>query len=543
MSLVRYKLLFILLIFLSFGCSKDLKNQNQPTVQSHGIIPLPYSVEFINSNLVIDKNAIFVRDDKFVSANKIMDAVFNMLLSDGINSGTDTIGKVTIRYITDNTLNDERYEIHISEKGIKLIAKTSRGAFYAAQSLSQMIWEVTDGIKKTSIKMRSVNISDAPKYAWRGFHIDVARHFFTKEYIMQVIDELSYYKINKLHLHLTDDQGWRVEITQFPLLTDIGAWRTFDNLDSICMEKARTDSKYRIDNRFIKDVNGETVYGGYYTKQDIRDIVAYADEHFIDIIPEIDMPGHMSKAIKAYPLLSCTGSSGWGKEFSYPICPCNADVMNFCHRIWNEIAELFPYQVVHIGSDEVEKSTWATSSACQNFMVQNNLHNLNEIQNYFVNDIQHYLESKGKTVIAWDDVIDGKVDNNLVLMYWRDWLKDSPERCARNGNSIILTPWSPFYISSEHTDQTLQDLYNYNPEEILPSDVNAKVIGIQSCVWTEEIPSEEMFEYLVYPRLQALSEAAWTAGKDWNSFKIRLESHLKYMNTKHIGYRKPTWAN
>jgi hexosaminidase len=465
-----------------------------------------------------------------------------MSLSDGINSGTDTIGKVTIRYITDNTLNDEGYEIHISEKGIKIIVKTPKGAFYAAQSLSQMIWKVTDGIKKSSIEMRSVIISDAPKYAWRGFHLDVARHFFTKEYIMQIIDELSYYKINKLHLHLTDDQGWRVEISQFPLLTELGAWRTFNNQDSICIEKARTDLKYTIDNRFIKVVNGETVYGGYYNKQDIRDIVAYASEHFVDVVPEIDMPGHMSAAIKAYPFLSCTGSVGWGKEFSYPVCPCNEDVMNFCYKVWDEIADLFPYPVVHIGSDEVEKNTWETSTECGDFMKQNGFHNINEIQNYFVNDIQHYLESKGKTVIAWDDVIDGKVDNNLVLMYWRDWLKDSPERCARNGNSIILTPWSPFYVSGNHTDQTLQDLYQYDPEAVFSSDVVENVIGIQICVWTEEIPSEEMFEYLVYPRMQALSEVAWSAGKDWNSFKIRLESHLRYMNSKHIGYRKPTWA-
>lgn len=542
MVLIRSRLLFILLIFLSFGCSKDLKSQNQPTLESHGIIPLPKNVEFLTGKLIIDKNAIFIRDDKFVSANKIIDDALSMALSEGINRGTDTIGKVTIRYITENSLPEEGYEIQISDKGIKLITKTPKGAYYAAQSLSQMIWKITGGMKKTSIEMKSVNISDAPKYAWRGFHLDVARHFFTKEYIMEIIDWLSYYKINKLHLHLTDDEGWRVEITQFPLLTETGAWRTFNDQDSTCMEKAVTDSKYRIDSRFIKVVEGKTVYGGYYTKQDIRDIVAYAGEHFIDVIPEIDMPGHMSAAIKAYPFLSCTDSSGWGKEFSYPICPCNDNTMNFCYRVWDEITELFPYPVVHIGGDEVEKNTWAASSDCQNFMVQNSLHTVNEIQNYFVNNMQHYLESKGKTVVAWDDVIDGKVNNYLVLMYWRNWLKDSPERCASNGNSIILTPWSPFYISSDHTDKTLQNLYEYDPEVVLSSNVVEKVIGLQSCVWSEEIPSEEMFEYLVYPRMQALSEVEWAAGKDWNSFRIRLESHLRLMSTRQIKYRKPNWA-
>ncbi len=542
MSLTRYKLLIIFIIFVSFGCSKNLKSQNQPTLQSHGIIPLPKSVEFLAGKLIIDKNAIFLREDKFGYANKIIDDALSMALSEEINSGTDTIGKVTIRYVIETSLAEEGYEIKISEKGIKLLVKTTKGAFYAAQTLSQMMWKIAGGVKKSSIEMRSVNITDEPKYSWRGFHLDVARHFFTKEYIMQTIDWLSYYKINKLHLHLTDDQGWRIEITQFPLLTEIGAWRTFNDQDSTCMAKAMTNSKYRIDSRFIKSINGKTVYGGYYTKQDIRDIVEYAGEHFIDVIPEIDMPGHMSAAIKAYPFLSCTDSLGWGKEFSYPVCPCNNNVMNFCYRVWDEIIELFPYHVVHIGSDEVEKNTWATSLDCQNFMVQNNLHSLNEIQNYFVNKMQHYLESKGKTVVAWDDVIDGKVDNNLILLYWRDWVKDSPDRCASNGNSIILTPWSPFYISNDHTDKTLQGLYEYDPEVVLSSNVVEKVIGLQSCVWSEEIPSEEMFEYLVYPRMQALSEVEWAAGKDWNSFKIRLESHLRLMNTRQIKYRKPDWA-
>ena len=185
---------------------------------------------------------------------------------------------------------------------------------------------------------------------------------------------------------------------------------------------------------------------------------------------------------------------------------------------------------------------WQASPACQDFMAQHNLHGINDLQNYFVNDLQHYMELKGKKVIAWDDVIDGQVDNNLIMMYWRDWVKDSPARCAANGNSIILTPWSPFYISGDHTDKTLRDLYDYDPESLFPLQVTSKVIGLQSCLWTEEIPSEAMFEYLVYPRMQALGEVAWGAAKDWNTFRIRLATHLKYMASKNIRYRKPGWA-
>ncbi len=544
---INYKILGFILILLFAGCSSSLKkNQNQPAqpaAHSLGIIPLPSNIKFLTGNLVIDKNTKFVSDDNFVSANKVINNVLNQVLSDRINSTADTTGKVTIRYVMNNTLNVEGYQIHISDKGIELIVKTPRGAFYAAQTLSQMIWHATHGIKNTSIKLACVNISDTPKYAYRGFQLDVARHFFSKEFLMRIIDWLSYYKINKFQLHLTDDQGWRIEISQYPSLTKIGAWRTFDNNDSICMEKAQTDPKYTIDNRFIKVINGKTVYGGYYSKQDIREIVKYAREHFIDIIPEIDMPGHMSAAIRAYPFLSCTGSVGWGKEFSYPISPCKDSVMNFCHSVWDEITELFPSTTVHIGGDEVDRSAWAACPECQNFMLKNNLHSTMGIQNYFVSNIQHYLESKGKTVIAWDDVMDGKVDKNLIIMYWRDWLKDIPEKAASNGNSIILTPWTIFYLSSENdTDESLKDLYNYDLNSVFASDVVKKVIGLQGCVWTEEIPSEAMFEYRVFPRLQALSEVEWGTDKNWNSFKIRLETHLKYMDSKHIIYRNPTWA-
>jgi hexosaminidase len=530
------------LILILAGCTKGFKPQNQDEVKTHGIIPLPLRADFLTGSLIVDSSTLILSPESFAAAKKSVENVLNNTLINPVGSDSDTSGKRKIRFVTDNTLSKEGYKIQIMESGITLSAGTPQGAFYAAQSLCQMIWEITSGKKISSFKMRYINISDAPKYSWRGFHIDISRHFFTKEYILKIIDELSYYKINKLHLHLTDDQGWRIEIAQFPLLTETGAWRQFNEMDSACMKKAETDSKFIIDPRFIKSADGKTLYGGYFTKQDIRDIVAYAGERFVEVIPEIDMPGHFSAAINAYPFLSCSGASGWGTEFSYPICPCKSDVLIFCHSIWDEIAELFPSRFVHIGCDEVEKNTWEASADCQSFMIQNNLHSLNDIQSFFVSDIQHYLESKGKTAIVWDDVIDGKAENSLVMMYWRDWVTDSPARCAANGNNIILAPWSPFYISGDHTDKTLQDLYDYNPDALLPSQVTEKVIGIQSCLWTEEIPSEAVFEYLVYPRMQALSEVAWGAGRDWITFKIRLASHMKYMAAKNIGYRKPGWA-
>jgi hexosaminidase len=309
------------------------------------------------------------------------------------------------------------------------------------------------------------------------------------------------------------------------------------------MELAKIDPNFTIDKRFIKEVNGKPVYGGFYTKQDIRDIINYASAHYIEVIPEIDMPGHMSAAIRAYPQLSCVDSAGWGVEFSFPTCPCNPDVMDFSYKVWDEIADLFPSKYVHIGCDEVENSTWASTPACQAFMSQQGMTDPKEIQNYFVKKLQEHLQSKGKTVIAWDDVIDGSIDNKITTMYWRAWVQDSPERSAANGNAIILTPWSHFYLSSESSDENLQKLYEYNPVAIFPANVMSKVEGMQGCVWTEEIPSEAIFEQHFFPAMQALAEVCWSKNRDWSSFQDRMKSHIIYLYYQKVNFRKPAWAN
>jgi hexosaminidase len=532
----------LVLLLCTGGCNKGVNGHLQDTVTTHGIIPLPLQADFSKGYFRADSTIAISGDENFSRAISVIAYAFQGALKGTLQMSTDTAGKPGVRLETDPSLTIEGYTISVSGNKIRIRAKTAAGAFYAAQTLRQMIWSSTAGVSASSFILRNIEVKDAPKYAWRGFHIDLSRHLFTKEYIESVIDQLAYYKINKLHLHLSDDQGWRIEISQYPLLTSVGGWRTFNSYDSTCLARSSADSRYEIDSRFISTTDGKTVYGGSFTKQDIAEIVNYAAASFIEVVPEIDMPGHMTAAIMAYPYLSCTGSQGWGSEFSYPVCPCSASVMDFCHGVYDEIATMFPSEYVHLGSDEVNLDTWKNSDACQSFMTANNMKTAKDIQSWFVADMQHYLEAKGKKVVVWDDVIDGTAGSDLVMMYWRDWVTDSPARCAANGNSIILAPWSPFYISSEHTDKSLQDLYDYDPEKVLPVGVTGKVIGLQTCLWTEEIPSESMFEYLVYPRMQALSEVAWGAGRDWVTFRIRLESHLKFMQSKNIRFRKPGWA-
>ena len=533
-----YSTAFFLLFLILSSCKAHKEYQEPSAKNTHGIIPLPTSVDFQEGFFTLNRNVVFSGSDSFPSAAKIVTAALNLALTGGNSSKSNAAGP-EIRFVSDTGIPGEGYKLVISAKGITISAGKAAGAFYASQSLRQMIWNLTLCQKQESIKLPLVSITDAPKYGWRGFHIDVARHFFTKEYIMKTIDWLALYKFNKLQIHLTDDQGWRIQIDQFPLLTEKGAWRTFNNYDSACMKKSESDSRYQIDSHFIKVVDGKTVYGGYYTKQDINEIVKYASDNFIEVIPEIDMPGHMSAAISAYPFLSCTGTAGWGTEFSYPICPCNEESMKFCYKVWDEVAALFPSSLVHIGCDEVEKGTWEASSDCQKYMIANNLSGVNAIQNNFVVLLQKYLENKGKKVIAWDDVIDGNVDKDLVLMYWRDWVGDSPVRGAKNGNSLIFTPWTLFYLSGDNSDAALKNQYEYDASSIFNSQVMTKITGFQGCVWTEDIPSEAVFEYMVYPRLQALSETEWSKGKDWSSFRMRLKTHLQYMTAMHIGYREP----
>ncbi len=528
------------LLFLT-ACKKNRENQVIQAEHVHGIIPLPLIVDLAGGYLNVDKNIVLVNHPQFQAAVSVVEKAICQAINSAVIKNDLPAGNINIQFVFDNTLDTNEYKIEITADGIKAKSKSPVGAYYASQSIRQMIWNSTSGRISESFQLRCMTIRDKPFFNWRGFHLDVSRHFFSKEYILKIIDWLAYYKLNKLQLHLTDDQGWRIQIDQFPLLTEIGAWRTFNEMDSTCMELAKTDLNYTIDKRFIKEENGKIWYGGFYTKQDIRDIVAYATAHYVDVIPEIDMPGHMSAAIRAYPQLSCVDSAGWGNEFSFPICPCNEQVMDFSYKVWDEIIDLFPSNVVHIGCDEVEKGTWAASPECQAFMVQNNMSGLNEIQNYFVKKLQAHLESKGKTVIAWDDVIDGRVDNKIMMMYWRDWVKDSPERCAANGNNIILTPATPFYLASATGDEALLNLYNYNPADSYPASVLTKVQGLQTCLWTEIVPSEPMFEKYVFPRLQALAEIGWTPGRNWYSFQVRMKPHFEYMNSVKVNYQRPGW--
>lgn len=505
----------------------------------HGIIPVPEQVTVHDYFVTLDEQSTLQVDPSFERAGEVLVAALketgNLTLT---LEGSAESARIAI--VKNEAIDRDGYRIRMTPDAIEIQAANPAGAFYAAQSLRQHIWSATTNSGERSIRLRAIDVDDAPQFDWRGFHIDVSRHFFTKEYVMEVVDWMALYKKNKLHLHLTDDQGWRLQIDRYPRLTEVGAWRELNRYDSTVVERSKTNPIYALDARFLTQRDGKVIYGGFYTKDDIREIIDHAARNFIEVIPEVDMPGHMSAAIRAYPDLSCEGGEGWGVEFSHPMCPCKAGVTEFATNVWDEVIELFPSNTVHIGADEVEKGTWEESQECKLFMEEHGLETVEEIQNHFVRELQKHLESKGKTVVAWDDVIDGDVDDSLLIMYWRDYQPDSPTRTAANGNSIIMTPWSWFYLSFRHTDERFEDLYKFDPHTELEPQVLDHVIGYQSSVWTELIPSEEVFEYLIFPRFQASAEIAWAADRrNWDAFKSRLVGHLAYMDRHSVHYRQP----
>ena len=320
------------------------------------------------------------------------------------------------------------------------------------------------------------------------------------------------------------------------MLTQEGSWRDFDEYDKRCVELSQQDYNYEIDPRFVR--NGSQ-YGGHYTQEEMKGLVSYALERGIDIVPEIDMPGHFSAAIKVYPELSCTGEAGWGEEFSYPICPSRPENYQFVQSIIDEMVEIFPSEYFHIGADEVEKDNWEQCEVCQRLMQQEGYQKVDELQNRFVKIMTNYVKGKGKKVMGWDDAFLEKEPQDLIYTYWRDWLPDQPGKITQKGYPIIFMEWSRFYLSATPSDEGLSSLYNFEIEPQFPGIVKQNVLGFQACVWTEMIPNERKFGQHVFPSLQAFSELAWGSSRNWIDFTNRLKWHVKWLNANGFYFTKP----
>ena len=513
------------------------------SVEQTGLIPAPNECVESEGSLSLSKSFVIA-----YSSTELQPAA--QYLSEWVNKGgvysseckEGTEGDVMLK-LNGSTEAKGAYSLQINANGVEINGDSYAGVMNGVQTLRQLM---PSDMMSSSLKIALpyVAINDAPRYEWRGIMLDVSRHFYTVEEVKEFLDLMALYKLNKFHWHLTDDQGWRIEIKKYPLLTEKGAWRKFNEHDRECMRRAKAEdnSTFEIPMEKCKIVEGDTLYGGYYTQEQIKDIVAYAAVRAIDVIPEIDMPGHFLAAAQNYDGVTCFKETGWGEVFSSPICPGKDSAMELCKNIYDEMIDLFPYKYVHIGGDEVEKINWRKCPDCQKRIKANNLKNEEELQAWFIHEMEKFINSKGKDMIGWDETIEGGLSNTETVMWWRSWAKTSPKDATSHGNNIVFTPNEPFYLDYSQDKFSVSKIYNYDPNLPELTDAERKLIkGVQGNIWCEWIPSRERMHFMAVPRMLAIAELGWSAPekKNWEDFENRMVLNFKRLNAMNINYRIP----
>lgn len=533
------RLYFVFILFFLITAIQNTQAQ-QSTNTRYALIPYPQELKAGSGNFTINTQTKIIADADVLS-NEI-EQLQELFPSLNLKQGEASANFIKLN-LDSSIEHREGYRLTVATNGITIKAAEPVGVFRAIETIRQLApTTVETAVSAKSFSLPVVTINDYPVYNYRGMHLDVARHFFSMDYVKKFIDRMALYKFNKFHFHLTDDQGWRVEIKQYPLLTEKGAWREFNSHDLECIDRAKKSGNpdYLIDPKHIKMVNGKPIYGGFYTQQELKDLVAYAKTKHIDIIPEIDMPGHQNIAIQNYPYLAC-GDTNWEEgNFSVPMCPCNEQTFEFAQNVYKEIFEIFPYEYVHLGADEVNKNSWEKSAACKVMMDKEGIKNVNELQSYFVHRMEKFFNDNGRKLIGWDEILEGGISPTANVMYWRSWVPQSPILAANNGNNVIMTPGEPLYFDALPNKQSLYNVYHFNPIPKALTEEQAKnILGAQGNVWTEWIPSEERLEYMVYPRKLALSEVLWTNKQNYTSFRNRLSVQQKRLETMGVNYRLP----
>ena len=446
-------------------------------------------------------------------------------------------------------LGDEGYQLSVTARQITIRARRPAGAFYAVETLRQLlprdVFRAAPAVGVTW-SVPGVQIEDTPRFPWRGAHLDVARHFMPKEFVKKYIDLIALYKLNRFHMHLTDDQGWRIEIKQYPLLTSVGGWR-------------RQTLVGRQNNDSTKWIYDARRHGGFYTQDDIREVVAYANARFVTVVPEIEMPGHAQAAIAAYPWLGNTGQQlevlqHWGVN-AHILNPSDSAI-HFMQDVLTEVLALFPSHYIHIGGDEAIKNEWQTSPVAQARIRQLGLHNENELQSWLTAQMSQWLAARGRALVGWDEILEGGMEGlapNAVVMSWRGI--EGGIAAAQAGHDVVMTPTSNTYFDYYQSADTLAEplaiggflpldsVYVYEPIPPALDSLQARhVLGTQGQIWTEYDTTPKDVEYQVFPRLVALAEVAWTPRDQKNiaDFRTRLERHLERLGVLDVHYRPLT---
>lgn len=532
---------------LSLACVFTSCKQKRE-IANYQVIPLPQEISpgngepFVLTGLTCilypENNNLLKQNASFL-ADFINESTGRKLITEPISSNFPTENFIVLS-IDENIREPEGYRISVDNKRIEIAGKAENGVFYGMQTLRKSIPAVAKG---ADIEFAPVTILDYPRFGYRGMHLDICRHFFPVEFIKKYIDILALHNINNFHWHLTDDQGWRIEIKKYPKLTEVGSMRKGTVI-------GRNTDQY--DN---------TPYGGFYTQEEIKDVVAYAADRFINVIPEVDLPGHMLAALTAYPHLGCTGGPyeverRWG-IFDDVLCIGNEDAMIFLEDVLDEVTQLFPSKYVHIGGDEAPRTRWEKCPKCQARIKKegikaDNRHSAEDrLQSYCMSRMEKFLNDRGRQVIGWDEILDGDVAPNAIVMSWRG-LEGGIE-AAKLGHEVIMVPTSYAYFDYYATDQIddeplgiggfvpIDKVYSFDPvPEVLTDEEKKFIIGSQANLWTEYIPTSDHAEYMVLPRMAALSEVQWTAPekKDYSDFISRLPRLLDIYDREGYNYGK-----
>ncbi len=460
-----------------------------------------------------------------------------------VTGGNDGSNQVYFR--TDPMMGPDAYSLEVQKNRIEIRATQPAGFYYAIQTLRQLLpaeIESAQKQEKADWLVPVVSISDRPVFKWRGFMLDVSRHFFPKEDVLRMIDNLALHKINTLHLHLVDDQGWRIEIKKYPKLTEVGAWRV-----------DREDRHWN--SRPKQEVGEKATYGGFYTQEDLKEMVAYAQSRFITIVPEIEMPAHVTSALAAYPQFSCSGGpftvlpgGVWPVTDIY--CAGKDSTFLFLEDILTEVIDLFPSKYIHIGGDEATKTEWEKCPACKKRIKSEGLKNVGELQSYFIKRMEKFINSKGKILLGWDEILEGGLPAEATVMSWRGF-KGGIE-AATQGHDVVMTPNSECYFDYYQGPKDkeplaiggflpLSKVYGFNPvPEELGTEAGKHILGGQGNLWTEYVPNLKHAEYMTFPRIAALAEALWSPKevRNWKDFSHRIQLFGKRYDQMGINYSK-----
>lgn len=435
---------------------------------------------------------------------------------------------------------DESYTLTVSSTRITIKAGTYRGVVNGISTLRQLLpdeIESREPVKGIRWTVPVVQVQDKPAYHWRGLMLDPSRHFYSVEETEQFLDHMALYKYNKFHWHLTDGVAWRLQINRYPLLTQRGAWREFrQDIDINCENRAKSEnnSTLLIPQKYCREENGRRLYGGFYTQDDVRRVVRYAAIRGIDVIPEIDMPGHFWCGTQAYPLLSC------GQDGNDPLCLGKDLTLEFCRNVWEEVFQLFPYEYAHIGGDEVDRSRWAKCPDCQRRIKALGLQGVEELQAWFTKDMEKFFNAHGRKLMGWDEILEGGVSRTATVYWWRGDHADVAQKSTEMGNEVVICPTTYCYFDYGQDDNTLKHIYT---SDVIPADLTPKqlklVKGIQSNAWGEFIPTVGRMQFMVFPRALAMVEKAWTPNEqqNWDNFSQRLQAHLHRLQAAGINYR------